>query len=305
MPNKIDYQQLANNIKHWAAELGFSHVGITDTNLSHHKNYFQSWLKNNFYGDMNYMQDNQEKRLHPEKLLPETLRVISVSMNYYSENKNSAISQHAKGKDYHKLIRKRLQKLANKISETTGPIIYRAFTDSAPVLEKALAEKAGIGWIGKNTTLINEQHGSWCFLGELFINLPLPVDEPSKNQCGDCQKCLDACPTNALIAPFTLDARKCISYITIEHKNSIPENLQSLIGKQIFGCDICQKVCPWNKEPIETNEDAFRSNKILNKSTLDEMQSWTEKEFVENTKGSDIQRLGYEKWRKSVSDITK
>lgn len=305
MFNSIHLQKLAINIKQWARELGFQHVGITDTDLSKYKNHFQNWLKNNFHGEMNYMQDNQDKRLSPEKLFPETLRIISVSMNYYSENKNSFISQHAKGKDYHKLIRKRLQKLVNKITETTGPIIYRAFTDTAPVFEKALAEKAGIGWIGKNTTLINEQHGSWCFLGELFINLPLPLDKPQKNKCDDCQKCLEACPTKALIAPFTLDARKCISYLTIEHKNSIPEELQPLISKQIFGCDICQKICPWNKHPIETDEIEFKPNKILSELTLDEMLSWTEEEFLEKTEGADIRRLGYERFRRNVENAVK
>ncbi len=303
MSIKTNFQQLAQNIKQWAHELGFQHVGITDTNLSNYKNHFQEWLKNNFHGEMSFMQDNQEKRLHPEKLIPKTLRVISVSMNYYSHNKNLHISQHAKGKDYHKLIRKRLQKLADKIIEATGPIVYRAFTDSAPVLEKALAEKAGLGWIGKNTTLINKKFGSWCFLGELFINLPLPIDTPSKNNCGDCQKCLDACPTRALIAPYQLDARKCISYLTIEHKGPIPNELQPLIGKQIFGCDVCQKVCPWNQKPIETNEEAFKLLQAFDQATLSDMLSWTEKEFLEKTKGSDIRKLGYEKWQKSVSDI--
>lgn len=298
-------QKLAINIKQWARELGFSHVGITDTDLSHYKNHFKNWLKNSFQGDMIYMQDNQDKRLTPEKLLPETLRIISVSMNYYAENKNSSISQHAKGKDYHKLIRKRLQKLADKMIETTGAIIYRAFTDSAPVLEKAIAEKAGIGWIGKNTTLINEQHGSWCFLGELFVNLPLPTDNPAEKQCGDCRKCLDACPTKALVTPFTLDARKCISYLTIEHKNSIPEKLRPLIGNQIFGCDICQKVCPWNQNQIETNEEAFKPIKILNETSLEEMRNWTEKDFLKNTEGSDIRRLGYERWRRNVEFAVK
>lgn len=296
-------EKLTPQIKRWAIDLGFHSIGITNTDLAQYHDHFNQWLQKNFHATMLFMSQYQEKRLHPEKLLPETIRVISVSMNYWAPNSGN-ISQHAKGKDYHTLIRKRLQQLADHIIKITGPLVYRAFCDSAPVLEKPLAEKAGLGWIGKNTTLINKHYGSFSFLGELFINLPLPIDTPAENHCGNCRKCLEACPTGALTAPYQLDARKCISYLTIEHKGEIPGNLRSLIGNRVFGCDACQLCCPWNQDCIESKEPAFQPNRELNQTKLLALNNLTEQEFFKITKGSDIRRIGYERWKRNINGVT-
>ncbi len=295
-----DYHALAQQIKSWSRELGFQFVGITDADLSDYSPDFKKWLNHHFNGDMSFMLENHEKRLAPEKLLPQTIRIISVGINYYSAMKYNHISQHAKGKDYHSLIRKRLQKLADKIIEITGPMTYRAFCDSAPVLEKPLAEKAGIGWVGKNCTLITKELGSFVFLGELFVDLPLPIDTPAENRCGDCTKCLEACPTKALVAPYQIDARKCIAYLTIEHRGEISESLKKQMQNKIVGCDICQNVCPYNQRPTETIETAFKPSDELKTTPLKRLSAWTEKEFLEKTKASDIKRLGYERWQRNI-----
>lgn len=301
-----NYQQIATYIKTWSQDLGFSHIGITDTNLSFYQQYFLDWLQQNFAGTMQFMARQQQKRLQPEQLVPQTCRVISVALPYFNNIRTTKaeqayIANYALGKDYHKIIRKRLQQLAEKIAAQFGPIIYRAFSDSAPVLEKPLAEKAGLGWIGKHTNLINKQNGSWFFLGELFINLPLPVDQPQKNNCGNCTKCINACPTQALAAPYSLDARRCIAYLTIEYKGIIPIALRSLIGNRIFGCDQCQIVCPWNKVVKNNVDDCFKPQHNFDSSTLIELFNWSETEFLAKTQGSALRRIGYECWQRNLA----
>ena len=255
-PSAPDYGELAQEVKRWGAELGFQQVGITDTALHEPEARLLDWLDRGFHGDMGYMQERGTLRSRPAELVPGTLRIISVRMDYWPASAADAgellddpvrayVSRYALGRDYHKVLRRRLQRLADRITAAIGPFGYRAFVDSAPVLEKALAEKAGLGWIGKHTNLLNDKAGSWFFLGELYTDLPLPVDTPATNHCGTCQACIDVCPTRAIVAPYQLDARRCISYLTIELRGAIPEALRPLMGNRIYGCDDCQQVCPW------------------------------------------------------------
>lgn len=307
----INFSKLADDIKIWGRELGFQQIGISDIDLSDAESHLQSWLQNNFHGEMDYMQRHGSIRSHPEELVPGTLRIISARMDYLPADpqsisvlKNSSlayISRYALGRDYHKVIRQRLQKLADKIQTHTGKFGYRALVDSAPVLERAIAEKAGLGWIGKNTMLINKNAGSWFFLGELFTDLPLPVDSKAGDHCGTCSACLDICPTKAFVAPNTLDARKCISYLTIELRTSIPEELRPLMGNRVFGCDDCQLCCPWNKFSSPTNEKDFSPRHELDQAELITLFNWTENEFLENTAGSPIRRIGYECWLRNLA----
>ncbi len=261
---------------------------------------------------MQYMHAHGVKRSQPEKLVPGTLRIISVRMNYQApdavdeenvlkESSLAYISRYALGRDYHKVIRNRLQKLADRIEETVGPFGYRAFVDSAPVLEKALAEKAGLGWIGKHTNLINKECGSWFFLGELYTDLPLPTDTALDDHCGTCSACMDACPTQAIIAPYKLDARRCISYHTIELKEAIPKEFRKAMGNRIFGCDDCQLVCPWNRFEQKSELADFAVRKNLDAPTLVELFNWTEEEFLQNTQGSAIRRIGYQQWLRNIA----
>ncbi len=264
---ELDLSLLANDIKRWGRELGFQQVAIADLDLDTHADHLESWLQKNYHGAMHYRAKNRDKRRHPAQLHPGTMRVICVRMDYATDTGNSLdpvndsgkayVARFARGRDYHKLIRKRLQGLASKIEEAAGSFGYRAFVDSAPVLERALAENSGLGWIGKNTMLINKRVGSWFFLGELFTDLPLPVDQPETDHCGSCTACMDICPTNAFVGPNLLDATKCISYLTIELRSAIPENLRKPMGNRIFGCDDCQLVCPWNKFTSKTEEADF------------------------------------------------
>ncbi|MGB1847981.1 MAG: tRNA epoxyqueuosine(34) reductase QueG, partial [Pseudohongiellaceae bacterium] len=252
-----DYKQLAKSIRAWGHELGFAQLAITDVDLGDYHDRYRQWLSDDCHGDMAYMSENLDKRLYPERLHEGTCRIITVRMDYskvadnslapLSKRNTAYIARYARGRDYHKVMRKRLQKLADKIQSEVGQFGYRAFVDSAPVLERALAEKSGLGWIGKNTMLINKQAGSWFFLGELFTDLPLPVDEPATDHCGSCRACLDVCPTDAFIAPNKMDAKRCISYLTIELRGSIPVEFRQAMGNRVFGCDDCQLVCPWNK----------------------------------------------------------
>lgn len=304
-------QTLARDIKSWGGELGFQEVAITDVDLSAHAAHLQEWLARNFHGAMAYMANNQDKRLHPELLHPGTIRVVCVRMDYAQQRDNSLapladkdtayVARYARGRDYHKTLRKRLQKLADKIQAHAGTMGYRAFVDSAPVLERALAEKSGMGWIGKNTMLINKNAGSWFFLGELFTDLPLPVDTPDNPHCGSCSACLDACPTNAFVQPNQLDARRCISYLTIELRTSIPEELRAPMGNRVFGCDDCQLVCPWNKFTEPTKEEDFSPRHRLDSASLVELFAWSEDEFLNNTEGSPIRRIGYECWLRNLA----
>ncbi len=307
-----DLEKLAEQIKIWGNELGFDGVGITDTNLDTHEVHLMNWLAAGYHGEMAYMSKHGTKRSQPNNLIPGTLRIISTRINYQTpnainekdvlNNKNQAyISRYALGRDYHKVIRKRLQKLAARIEEKVGPFGYRAFVDSAPVLEKALAEKAGLGWIGKHTNLINQESGSWFFLGELYTDLPLPIDKSVKNHCGTCTMCMDVCPTQAIIGPYKLDARRCISYHTIELKQSIPIEFRKAMGNRIYGCDDCQLYCPWNRfeEKSELADFAVRNN--LDAPELIELFAWTEKEFLKNTEGSAIRRISYECWLRNIA----
>lgn len=310
--SSIDLNNLAEQIRQWGLELGFQQIGITDIDLDKHRGHLQNWLAKNFHGEMAYMAAHGEKRSRPEQLLPGTLRVISARMDYLPQaeamqdtlaNPEKAyISRYALGRDYHKLIRKRLAKLAEKVSALAGQHQHRAFVDSAPVLERALAEKAGLGWIGKNSMLINPEAGSWFFLGEIYTDLPLPIDTPKHDMhCGSCTQCLQDCPTRAIVAPHQVDARRCISYLTIELRGSIPEALRPLMGNRIYGCDDCQLVCPWTKFTEHTQEADFQPRNDLDAVDLVELFQWTEEEFLQRTEGSAIRRIGYECWLRNIA----
>jgi epoxyqueuosine reductase len=303
---------LAGLIKSWGKELGFQQLGITDTRLSSHEKLLEGWLKKGFHGSMHYMERHGTARSRPEELVPGTCRVISARMDYMQESarptlevmddpETALVSRYALGRDYHKVLRKRLQKLAERIGAETGPFGYRVFVDSAPVLEKALAEKAGLGWIGKHSNLLNLQAGSWFFLGEIYTDLPLPMDRQAENHCGDCVRCISACPTGAIIAPYQVDARKCISYLTIELKEAIPENLRPLMGNRIFGCDDCQLACPWNRFAKPSGETDFLPRNELDDVSLVRLFAWTEEEFLKRTEGSAIRRTGYTGWLRNIA----
>jgi len=304
-------QQLAHDIKDWGQELGFQEIGIADVDLSNHETLLNSWLDEGLHGDMHYMAKHGTKRSRPDELEPGTLRVISARMDYLpnahdmdtvlNDSTQAYISRYALGRDYHKLIRNRLQKLADKIGEKVGDFGYRAFTDSAPVLEKALANKAGLGWLGKHTNLINSDAGSWFFLGELFTDLPLPIDEPASDHCGTCEACIDICPTQAIIAPNRLDARRCISYLTIEMRGSIPVEFRKHIGNRIYGCDDCQLVCPWNRFAQLSHEIDFMPRHSLDQVSLIELFNWDEETFLERMAGSAIRRIGHECWLRNIA----
>jgi len=304
--------ELATRIKVWGRELGFQQLGITDTDLRSHEKLLKKWLKKGYHGSMEYMERHGTRRSRPAELVPGTVRVISARMDYLTaaakpvtelmaDPESALISRYALGRDYHKVLRNRLQKLAARIAQETGPFGYRAFTDSAPVLEKALAEKAGLGWIGKHSNLLNLKAGSWFFLGEIYTDLPLPVDIPAENHCGDCVRCLEACPTGAITGPYQVDARRCISYLTIELQDSIPEALRPLIGNRIFGCDDCQLVCPWNRFAKMSAEKDFLPRHGLDAATLVQLFSWSEAEFLQRTEGSAIRRTGYVNWLRNIA----
>jgi len=308
----VDYAALARDIKSWGRALGFQQVGIADTDLGEHETHLLNWLAAGRHGEMHYMEKHGTRRTRPAELVPGTLRVISVGMDYLPGTAASAdevlrdpelgmISRYALGRDYHKVVRCRLQKLADQIAARVGPFGYRAFTDSAPVLEKALAEKAGLGWIGKHTNLLSQDAGSWFFLGELYTDLPLPMDAPATNHCGTCQACIDICPTQAIVGPYQLDARRCISYLTIELRGSIPVELRALMGNRIYGCDDCQKVCPWNKFSQPAQEPDFVPRHGLDAEQLIKLFGWSEEDFLKNTEGSAIRRIGFENWLRNIA----
>ncbi|NOQ13330.1 MAG: tRNA epoxyqueuosine(34) reductase QueG [Methyloprofundus sp.] len=304
--------ELSQQIKHWGYELGFQQVGISDTNLQQAEQRLQHWLAQGYHADMEYMHKHGLKRSRPALLQPETVSIISVRMDYLPEAQENIettvnnpvaafISRYALGRDYHKVLRKRLQKLAQRIEQEVGVFGYRAFVDSAPVLEKAIAEKAGLGWIGKHSNIINKKAGSWFFLGEIYTSLPLSIDVPSNNHCGQCSACLDICPTQAIVAPYQVDARRCISYLTIELKGSIPEDLRPLMGNRIYGCDDCQLICPWNRFARITKETDFSPRHNLNAQHLIELFNWTEAQFLRKTEGSAIRRIGHEQWQRNIA----
>ncbi len=308
----FDLAALAQSIKDWGRELGFQQVGIAGLNLAEHEAHLERWLAAGYQGEMDYMTAHGSKRSHPEELVPGTLRVVSLRMDYLpgdtlmaqrlGQPATAYVSRYALGRDYHKLIRKRLQQLAERIQQAIGPFGYRAFVDSAPVLEKAIAEQAGLGWIGKNTLVLNRKAGSYFFLGELFVDLPLPVDPAHGSEhCGRCTACLDICPTAAFVGPYVLDARRCISYLTIELKGSIPAELRPLIGNRVFGCDDCQIVCPWNRFARPTSQGDFQPRHNLDNAELAELFRWSEDEFLSRTEGSPLRRAGYERWLRNLA----
>ncbi|CAA0282508.1 putative Fe-S electron transport protein [Alteromonas infernus] len=309
--NSIDLRELTNNIKAWGTALGFQQVGISDIDLHQHEAHLQAWLDKGYHGDMAYMESHGMKRARPAELVPGTLRVISVRMNYLPPDASFAqhlkaphigyISRYALGRDYHKVLRKRLKQLGEKITASLASTQYRPFVDSAPVLEHAIAEKAGIGWTGKHSLTLNKEAGSWFFLGELFINVPLPVDSPIEEGCGSCTACLTICPTNAIVEPYKVDGRKCISYLTIESDKDIPEELRPLMGNRIYGCDDCQLVCPWNRFANITEEEDFHPRTVLHGQSLNTLFSWSEETFLQSTEGSPIRRIGYQKWQRNIA----
>ncbi len=310
--DKPDPHHLADDIRRWGDELGFQQVGISDTDLSQAEQRLSDWLENGYQGEMIYMSKHGLKRSRPEMLVPGTMSVISVRMDYFPQDQQIAtdlldhpgkayVSRYALGRDYHKVMRSRLRALAKRIEEKIGPLGHRVFVDSAPVLEKALAEKAGLGWIGKHTNLINRQSGSWFFLGELYVDIALPADAPEISHCGTCRACMDVCPTNAIVAPYKLDSRRCISYLTIELKGEIPLQHRKLIGNRIYGCDDCQLFCPWNKFATQTAENDFAPRHDLDDQELVELFSWSEAQWLEKTEGSAIRRIGYDQWLRNIA----
>lgn len=310
--NQKNNTELAHKIKQWGKQLGFQQVGISDTNLASAEKSLQQWIKKGYHGEMNYMHKHGLKRSRPNLLQPGTVSIISVRMDYLPEtteqintvlnNPLSAfISRYALGKDYHKILRSRLQKLATKIEQQIGFFGYRAFVDSAPVLEKAIAEKAGLGWIGKHSNLINRKAGSWFFLGEIYTNLKLPADSKATAHCGTCKACIDICPTKAIVAPYQVNAQRCISYLTIELHGSIPEHFRKAIGNRIYGCDDCQLVCPWNRFAKISTETKYSPRHNLSNSQLTRLFLWTETEFLNKTSGSAIRRIGYIRWLRNIS----
>ena len=309
--DSVDLNKLADNIKAWGKALGFQQIGICDVDLSHHETFLNDWLAKGYHGTMGYMETHGLKRARPAELVPGTLRAISVRYDYLPPNASFAaalkktdtayISRYALGRDYHKVVRNKLKKLGEKIQQAIQHTSYRPFVDSAPVLEHALAEKSGIGWTGKHSLTLNQEAGSWFFLGELLINLPLPVDKPQPEQCGSCNACITICPTQAIVAPYIVDARRCISYLTIEHEGAIDEALRPLMGNRIYGCDDCQLVCPFNRDAPLTTEEDFQPREVLFNQSLAALFAWSEEEFLSNTLGSPIRRIGYARWQRNLA----
>ncbi len=304
--------RLKQSIVDWCKTLGFQRVGVSDVDLSVAEARLRDWLRSEFHGSMRYMERHGTKRSRPDELLPGTLRVISVRMDYLPESQRTAkarldhpskayVSRYALGRDYHKVLRGRLKSLAKRIETQTGDYAYRVFVDSAPVLEKPIAEKAGLGWIGKHTNVIDRDSGSWFFLGELYTDLPLPVDEAETSHCGSCRACLDVCPTDAIVAPYSLDARRCISYLTIENKGPIPVEFRKAIGNRVYGCDDCQLFCPWNKFARVSEEADFVPRHGLDDVELAELFAWNRDTFLEKTEGSAIRRIGFEAWSRNIA----
>ncbi|WP_429174565.1 tRNA epoxyqueuosine(34) reductase QueG [Aeromonas salmonicida] len=316
-----DFQQLAHDIKLWAGELGFDQVGITDTDLTLEEPRLQAWLDAGHHGSMDYMARHGMMRARPHELLPGTLRVVSVRMNYLPFEAGFAttlrdptlgyISRYALGRDYHKVLRNRLKQLGERIEQRCQALFqttqdtmgeWRPFVDSAPILERPLAAKAGLGWVGKHSLLLNESAGSFFFLGELLLALPLPIDAPvEKEQCGKCVACINICPTGAIVAPYVVDGRRCISYLTIENDGPIPEEFRPLMGNRIYGCDDCQLICPWNRYADASPEPDFKARPNLHRPPLLALWRWAESEFLKHTEGSPIRRIGYQRWRRNLA----
>ncbi|MDX1594301.1 MAG: tRNA epoxyqueuosine(34) reductase QueG [Gammaproteobacteria bacterium] len=309
---RADSDALVTAIRDWAAELGFARVGITGVAPGPEEGRLESWLDAGCHGTMAWMARHGRKRSRPTLLRPGTRSVISVRMDYWparaapawpllDDGRRGYVARYALGRDYHKLVRKRLQRLAERIVGRVGSFGHRVFVDSAPVLEKPLAERAGLGWTGKHTNLISRDAGSWFFLGELYTDLDLPHDAPATDHCGTCRACIDVCPTRAIVAPYRLDARLCISYLTIEHDGPIPERLRPPIGNRIYGCDDCQLVCPWNRFATTTPESDFLPRHGLDAPDLVELFAWDESTFLARTEGSPIRRLGHVRWLRNLA----
>ena len=311
MSYPLDLQQLAEQIKQWGRDLGFQQVGICDTDLSAEEPKLQAWLDKQYHGEMAWMARHGMMRARPHELLPGTLRVISVRMNYLpakaafaSTLKNPQlgyVSRYALGRDYHKVLRNRLKKLGEMIQAHCGERNFRPFVDSAPILERPIAAKAGLGWTGKHSLILNREAGSWFFLGELLIDLPLPVDQPQEEQCGRCVACITICPTSAIVEPYVVDARRCISYLTIELEGAIPEEFRPLIGNLIYGCDDCQLICPWNRYGQLTDEDDFSPRAVLHAPPLTDLFKWDDAKFLRITEGSAIRRIGHLRWLRNIA----
>ena len=295
-----------------ARELGFDRLGVARIDIAEDEQHLLRWLDAGFHGEMDYMRRHGVMRSRPQELAPGTVRVVSVRMDYWPAGARDAeavlgdsqagyISRYALGRDYHKVMRGALAQLARELAQEIGQFGYRVCVDSAPVLEKALARNAGLGWIGKHTSLISRDAGSWFFLGEILTDLPLPEDEPASAHCGTCSACITACPTQAIVAPYRLDARRCIAYLTIEHHSAIPEELRPAIGNRIYGCDDCQLVCPWNKFAHTASHPDFKVRHGLDAARLTELFAWTEAQFDERMRGSPIYRIGYEKWSRNIA----
>ena len=307
----VDHLALARRLKALAREAGFQRCGIADVDLGEDEAHLRDWLAQGLYGSMDWMARHGDKRSRPPELVPGTLRVLSVGLDYghdeaaawenLHDGERAYVARYALGRDYHKLMRQRLQRLADKVAAEIGPFGHRVFVDSAPVLERALARNSGLGWIGKHTCLIDSDGGSWFFLGEIYLDLPLPEDLPATMHCGTCVRCIDVCPTGAITAPHRLDARRCISYLTIEHEGSIDPELRPLMGNRIFGCDDCQLVCPWNKFARRTDEPDFRARNALDTASLADLFAWTEDEFLSRTEGSAIRRSGHARWLRNIA----
>lgn len=314
---QFDSNQLVSQIQAWARELGFSQIGVAGVDLSSAEPGLMTWLEQGFHGDMAYMANHGLKRARPAELVPGTLSVLTARMNYLPRNtpegwsevelnrlqhpNEGIVSLYARGRDYHKVLRSRLQKLSDRVATAIGPFGHRVFTDSAPVLEAELAARSGQGWRGKHTLLINREAGSMFFLGEIYVDVALPPSEPVQDHCGSCSACMDVCPTQAIVAPHRLDARRCISYVTIEHAGPIPLDIRPLMGNRIYGCDDCQLVCPWNKFAQRSPLTDFDPREGLSGQQLVPLFAWTEEEFLQRTEGSPIRRIGHERWLRNIA----
>jgi len=313
----LDETTLMARLREWASALGFSQIGVADVDLSSAEPGLLEWLHNGFHGSMDYMAVHGIKRARPAELVPGTVRVITARMDYLPQNtpegwqaiewqrigeaSKASVSIYARGRDYHKVLRSRLQKLADQLADAVGPFGHRVFTDSAPVLEVELASRSGIGWRGKHTLALHRDAGSMFFLGEIYVDLPLPLTAAVDNHCGSCSACIDVCPTRAIVAPYRLDARRCIAYLTIEHDGAIPLELRPLIGNRIYGCDDCQLVCPWNKYARRSGLPDFDPREGLDDATLMQLWQWSEDDFLRHTEGSAIRRIGYERWQRNLA----
>ncbi|MFN5047932.1 tRNA epoxyqueuosine(34) reductase QueG [Roseateles sp.] len=313
----IDTDQLMQQLRAWARELGFSQIGVADIDLASAEPGLLAWLEAGFHGEMHYMAAHGLKRARPAELVPGTLRVLTARMDYRPASstedwqaiewqglgtpRRAQVSLYARGRDYHKVLRARLQQLADKLAQTIGPFGHRVFTDSAPVLEVELASRSGIGWRGKHTLTLHREHGSMFFLGEIYLDLPLPLSEPVSAHCGQCSACLDICPTQAIVAPYRVDARRCISYLTIEHDGPIPEALRPALGNRIYGCDDCQLACPWNKFAQRSLLPDFEVRQPWRDADLLTLWAWDEAEFLRRTEGTAIRRIGHARWRRNIA----